>query len=404
MPGTIDFFRVGNADMTLITLSNGYTVLVDCYLLEEKTDLVAVTVDDLCTRLNKDGNGRPAVDVFLETHPDDDHCHGAKTYLHLRPMSEYADEPKGDNARKKIVVREMWSSPLVYRRHSPDHKLTDDAVAINSEAKRRVEAFRVKKAANDRAGKTTSLSDMADCERVRVIGEDYKKDGLDRLAGLDAIRVSLDDTFVIRDRNGSPLMSVNVLAPLPVVSDADEAVLTKNNSSVIVRFGFHFYGGATPTWYALFGGDAEAEIWRRLYKRHKGDLSNRLGYDLLLAPHHCSWGVLSVEAASAKAGVDATARMALEQTDDGYVVASSKKIINDDDNPPAHRAKVEYIDILDDAMDHFYCTGEVGSGEEGARLTFGITVGGPQPPSRKAPATSAASASAALAGVARPHG
>lgn len=404
MPGTIDFFRAGNADMTLITLSSGYKVLVDCYLLEQGTDLVAATVDDLYARLGHDENGRPAVDVFLETHPDDDHCHGAKTYLHLRPMSEYADEPKGDKARKKIVVREMWSSPLVYRRHSPDHKLTDDAVAINSEAQRRVEAFRVRKAANDKVGKATSLSDMADGERIRVIGEDYKKDGLDRLAGLDAIRVNVDDTFLVRDRNGSPLMSVNVLAPLPVVSDADEAVLTKNNSSVIVRFGFHFSGGAEPIWHALFGGDAEVDIWRRLYRSHKANLSGKLGYDLLLAPHHCSWGVLSEEPTSAKAKADAEARKALEQTDDGYVVASSKKIINDDDNPPAHRAKVEYIDILDDAGDRFYCTGEAGSGEEAARLTFDITVAGPKPPSRKAPATSAGSASAALAGTARSHG
>ncbi len=400
MPGTIDFFRVGNADMTLVTLSTGYTVLIDCYLLDKGTDLVAATVDDLHTRLNKDGNGRPYVDAFLETHPDEDHCKGAEAYLHLRPLSEYVDEPKGDNARKKIVVREMWSSPLVYRRRSPDHKLTDDAVAINSEAKRRVEAFKTALKSNSKAG----LLDMADGERIRIIGEDYKKDGVDRLAGLDAIRVNVDDSFVIQDKNGSPLMTINVLAPLPVISNEDEAVLTKNNSSVIVRLGFHFSGGAMPTWYALFGGDAEVEIWRRLHLRHKVNMLGKLGYHLLLAPHHCSWGVLSEEAASAKAKVDTEARAALAQTDDGYVVASSKKIINDDDNPPAHRAKVEYIDILDDAKERFYCTGEAGSGEKAARLTFDITVAGPQPPIRKAPATSAGAASAALSSVPRSHG
>lgn len=400
MPGTIDFFRVGNADMTLVTLSSGYTVLIDCYLLDKGTDLVVATIDDLHTRLNKDGNGRPYVDAFLETHPDEDHCKGAESYLHLRPLSEYVDEPKGDNARKKVVVREMWSSPLVYHRANAKHKLTPDAVAINSEAKRRVKVFKKALESNPKM----ALRDMVDGERIRIIGEDYKQDGVDQLEGLDAIRVNVDDSFVISDKNGSPLLTISVLAPLPVVSDEDEAVLTKNNSSVIIRLGFHFSGGATPTWYAMFGGDAEVEIWRRLYRRHKVNLPGKLGYDLLLAPHHCSWGVLSEVAASAEAEVDAEARAALEQTDDGRVVASSKKIINDDDNPPAHRAKVEYIDILDDARDHFYCTGEVGSGEEATRLTFDITVAGPKPPSRKAPATSAGAASAALAGTARPHG
>lgn len=399
MSGTIDFFRVGNADMTLITLSTGYKVLIDCYLVEESTDLVIATVEDLYARLSEDGNGRPYVDAFLESHPDDDHCHGAETYLHLKPLADYVDEPKG-NARKKIVVREMWSSPLVYRRRSKDHNLTNDAAAINTEAKRRVEAFRGKLAKD----KEVNLSDMSDGDRIRIIGEDYKKDGVDRLEGLDAIRVNTDDSFVISNSYGSPVLTVNVLAPLPVMNEEDEAVLTKNNSSVIIRLGFHFSGSATPSWYAMYGGDAAVEIWRRLYKRHKADLAGTLGHHLLLAPHHCSWGVLSGEKASKDAKVDPEARKALAQTDDGYVVTSCKKIVNDDDNPPAHRAKVEYIDILDDADDRFYCTGVKGSGEDDVRLTFEITVAGPQPPSRKSTGSTAAGASAALTSVPRPHG
>lgn len=395
MPGFIDFFRVGNADMTLITLASGYTILLDCYLVDEKTDLVAATVDHLYARLPKDNNDRPYVDAFLETHPDEDHCHGAASYLHLGKPENYVEKAQG-GAKKKVFIREMWSSPLVYRRRSEDHKLTPDAVAINSEAKRRVEVFR--------SSKAKSLSEMADGNRIRIFGEDYKKDGVDRLDGVEAIRVNIDESFVITDINGTPQLTVTVRAPLPVGTPEDEAALTKNSSSVVIQLGFHFSGRTHPLWYALFGGDAEVEIWRRLYRRHKNDL-RALGHHLLLAPHHCSWSVLSEEKASATAKVDAEARTALAENYDGYVVSSCKKIIDDNDNPPAHRAKREYVDeILDGAGDRFYCTGEPAVGEEDNRLTFDITGAGPKPPSRKAPASSSAGAAGALASTPRSHG
>jgi len=61
---------------------------------------------------------------------------------------------------KKIVIREIWSSPIVFRRASKTHTLCDDAKAFNTEARRRVQANRDKDFA------------VRDGDRIQIMGED----------------------------------------------------------------------------------------------------------------------------------------------------------------------------------------------------------------------------------------
>jgi hypothetical protein len=61
----------------------------------------------------------------------------------LGPLDKYPDDKK-DDKDKKIVIREMWSSPIVFRRASKTHTLSDDAKAFNTEARRRVQVNRDK--------------------------------------------------------------------------------------------------------------------------------------------------------------------------------------------------------------------------------------------------------------------
>ena len=96
-------------------------------------------------------------------------------------------------------------------------------------------------------------------------------------------------------------------------------------------------------------------------------------------PHHCSWRSLSFDRWSKlgeKVKFDPDARKALSQTRKGAViVASSKPIKKDDDNPPHERAKREYIDILDSDSERFYCTDEYW-GEENQALQFEVKASG----------------------------
>jgi hypothetical protein len=107
-----------------------------------------------------------------------------------------------------------------------------------------------------------------------------------------------------------------------------------------------------------------------------GEIADWLTYDILQAPHHCSWRSLSFDSWSdlgEKVKVDQDARAALSQIRKGAViVASSKPIKKDDDNPPHERAKREYVDTLDGDDERFYCTDEYWNDEHRA-LEFELT-------------------------------
>ena len=81
MEHTIKYYPVGNADCTLIKLDNGMTIIVDCQILSDLTDGKGKQINydvkaDLLKELKKDTSGRPYVDLFISTHPHDDHCKG----------------------------------------------------------------------------------------------------------------------------------------------------------------------------------------------------------------------------------------------------------------------------------------------------------------------------------------
>jgi len=147
MPSTITFFPVDNGDMTLIKLDDKKTLLIDInirQIAEDDDDPACNVVKELRDFLAKDDKGRPFVDVFLLSHPDQDHCTGLQKHFHLGSLNDYADKPpKGEDL--KIVIGEMWSSPLVFRRASKNHTLGDEAKAFSKEAKRRVNLYKEKR-------------------------------------------------------------------------------------------------------------------------------------------------------------------------------------------------------------------------------------------------------------------
>lgn len=81
MEHLIKFYPVENADCTLIKLDNGKTIITDCQILDNLNNDKGIQVRfdvkaDLLKELGKDRNGNPFVDLFVSTHPHDDHCKG----------------------------------------------------------------------------------------------------------------------------------------------------------------------------------------------------------------------------------------------------------------------------------------------------------------------------------------
>lgn len=331
-------FRAGNGDMTLLELESGRLVLIDINIRDAACDPNDQTPDvlgqlrEILEKRGRDEFGRLYVDAFLLTHPDQDHCRGLAAYFHLGSLSEWSE------SSDKIAIGEMWSSPIVFRRRGRNHSLCADAQAWATEARRR---------ANQIKGGQTPF----DGDRIQILGEDVSGKIDERLR---PYVVEVGD--VITTINGGYDLSFRglLIAPKgPTDSEDEEDQLSKNNSSVVMRISLSADWNPEAARY-LFGGDAEVAIWERIWARTS---IHDLEYDVLIAPHHCSWRSLSHHSYSIygeDALVSEGAKDALSQARKGArVLASSRTITSEDSDPPSHRAKREYAGIV--GSKQFHC-------------------------------------------------
>src|SRR6266567_1073559 len=308
MSAKITFFPVGNGDMTLIVLNdtNETSILIDVNIrcaADEPDDDTCDVAGELRKKLKTDDKGRPYVNVFVMSHPDKDHTTGLQKHFHLGPLEDYVDEPP-EGEELKIVIREIWSSPMVFRRASKNHTLTDNSKAFNKEAKRRANLY-----------KANAGSNITDGDRILIIGEDEDPE---KTKGLEGILKKQGDIINWINGNYSNYAWVRVLGPFPKGDEEEEKNLVKNHSSVIMQY--HIASDLTHPDSCIFltGGDAEVAIWKKLWETFKYSTDN-LKYDLLQTPHHCSWHVLSFDSRSQcdDPKVDADAKSALSQANTG---------------------------------------------------------------------------------------
>lgn len=349
MPASIVFFPVDNGDMTLITLADGRTILVDINIRQDADNPLTSTYDvasDLRGRLKRDINNRPFVDVFLLSHPDKDHCTGLQKHFHLGALANYCDDNKIDN-EKRIVIRELWSSPMVFRRASKNHTLCEDACAFNTEARRRV-----------KINKENNFFNIPQGDQILIMGEDENG----KTDDLNPILIKSGTTFRINNQEYDSNLECFLIAPMTKQSEELECTLSKNHSSVIINFSIASNNHSDKCRF-LSGGDAEVEIWEMIWDKYRST-PEILAYNILQTPHHCSWRTLSYDSWSEKgesAKESADAVNALSQARKGAAIVASSKLIQDEDSdPPCIRAKRTYTRIVQQlsVSGKFYCTGE----------------------------------------------
>ncbi|MFW1843603.1 metallohydrolase [Acinetobacter pittii] len=363
MPASIVFFPVDNGDMTLITLADGRTILVDINIRQDADNSLTSTYDvasDLRSRLKRDQNNRPFVDVFLLSHPDKDHCTGLQKHFHLGALANYCDDNKVDN-EKRIVIRELWSSPMVFRRASKNHILCEDACAFNTEARRRV-----------KINKENNFFNIPQGDQILIMGEDENG----KTDELNPILIKSGTTFRINNQGYDSNLECFLIAPITKQSEELECILSKNHSSVIINFSIASNDYSDKCRF-LSGGDAEVEIWELIWDKYRST-PEVLAYNILQTPHHCSWRTLSYDSWSengenAKESVDAV--NALSQARKGAAIVASSKLIQDEDSdPPCIRAKRTYTRIVQQlsVSGKFYCTGEYPKSTNVKPLVFDI--------------------------------
>lgn len=284
MSATIDFYPVGSGDMTLIRLASGKTILIDIHIRQkadsESEDDYSDAASMLKDVLDRDGDGRLYVDVFALSHPDRDHIAGLERHFHLGAPSNLKKPSKDNAGPEKVLIREMWSSPLTFRRKDKvDGPLCADAEAWREEARRRVKLHKAKDSKANELG-----------NKILVLGEDIHN----KTEGIEGIVVNVGDQITQIGGENDSTFSALLLSPKLVSGEEAEELKGKNNSSIVLRFSLAPEKGKTADIRFLTGGDAEIDIWKRIWERNKATKDN-LAYHVLQTPHHCSLGCLSYD-------------------------------------------------------------------------------------------------------------
>jgi hypothetical protein len=374
---SITYFPVGNGDTSLIRLSDDANILIDCNITnkskEDDEEKWYDLKDYLLKVLKKDEKGTNHIDLFILTHPDQDHCLGFEDNFYIGDPKKFLNSANKD---KKILIDELWFTPRLFLPQESEASLCPSAQAFLKEARRRIKVYKEDKTQSILPG-----------NRLHIIGYSDNK----RLAGLKDIIIA-PGTFTNRiNEVYKKDFSIFIHAPFRKNLDSEDS--ERNETSVVFQARFNV-DGKDRAGLALFGGDAQYEIWRDILSR--SDMSD-LEWDLFLAPHHCSWTFFS-ENDYKDDSIPSKESMELlnNKRDGAIIVASCKPIKDDDDNPPHYLAAEKYKEIV--GKKKFYVTMEYPSSEQPGPLEFEITKMGPQrkDPPRTGTITSSAAVNAVV--------
>ena len=334
MANNMTFFPVGNGDMTLITTDKRINFLMDCNMrksAEEETNNDYDCNEYLHNNLNSD-DGMMYIDALFLTHSDQDHCRRMKEYFNLC-APENADDTK-------IRINELYVPAKLLV--DTEHK-NDDADAIRKEANRRLGLF-----GTDAFNKSGN--------RVKIIGYSEELEEYNSLI--------IGAGKYITSINGIEDYGAEIFVLRPVKRDTDDENASVNDCTASFKISFTINGN---TYVAIVGGDITCENWKEVIQYNED-----LEFDILLAPHHCSWHSVSTEDADG-GNPDKEIEDFLEKSKDkAFIIASSKMIKRNNDNPPSYRAKNVYTKHLNDE-ERFICTAEYPDSENPKPLVLKIT-------------------------------
>jgi hypothetical protein len=392
MASKIKYYPVDNGDQGLISIEeSGYTtnIVVDCNIRESckgnsdptqydvKCDLIAA----LKKRKINDVEGVPYTDIFALTHGDEDHLLGFEKNFYQGDPRNYRKKNKED---EEILIDVLWFTPMVMGTAT-----NDDERCFNKEAKRRIKLHRDKSPDKELAG-----------NRIIIIGNDASED----LSGLDLVR-KLPGQIISRF-NDRDLLTFSIFIHSPYQQQLTDEEVDKNRVSLV--FQARFKSSASSTDFctlAMFGGDSDHEAWKVILektKKHKNDVKEKaLNWDLFLAPHHCSWSFFND---TPQKDHPEPAKTSLEILDykrgAARVIASSKEIKNNEDNPPHYKAKEQYVKKVKE--ENFLNTATaIKNGKTPQPIIFEITAQGPMKP-KKQEGSASATGGAALGALNQP--
>lgn len=351
MSATVRYYPVINGDSTLLELTSGKQILVDCRFINN--DPPYDVHKDLLEKVKKK-DSRPYLPCFLLTHGDEDHCLGYANVFHTGELSTYK-QPKTDE-KPKIVVGTMWFSPHIFQ----DDELCKDAKEYRKEAQRRMDLHRRRAPERNQDG-----------NRIVVVG--YSSDPV--IQGLpDDITYRAGDIIDIIDGEQQSDFRLFIHAPFRRNLDDENVVRNDTSISFMAAFGSGAVNDATTF---FFGGDANYAVLEEILRQSKLHGNEEwLSYDAFMGPHHCSWGTFNETPYAENTTPREKILELLDYKRSGArIVVSCKPISSSDSNPPHHAAKKEYVKKV--GSDKFYCTMEYPNKTAPQPIVFEIGASGP---------------------------
>lgn len=332
MEHIIKYYPVGNADCSLVKLANGKTILIDCCFREiTKDDKGNPTIydvkADLLSELRKK-NGHPYVDLFINTHPHEDHIIGFEKHFYCGKPEDYDDEKDAE----KIIIGELWVTPKT---------LTNDVAeklsCLRKEAKRRRKLY------DDNVQYVGDYGNY-----LHIIGYDKDKE-FDK-------RYGYVPGQIVEKINGGNLQWLEIFIHAPFKEDVETSKDKddKNIISIVMQFGFKIEDVKDIVCKAIFAGDAEHPVWTHILENNTD--KDRLKWNILLAPHHCSWTFFN--STSNKDEIVEAANKILTDYQIGsnaHIIASSEEIKDNENDPPCYKAMKKYKGKLKNES-NFFCT------------------------------------------------
>jgi len=343
MANRITHYPVDNGDHSLIAVEeNSYTthIMVDCNIRESckgdadksKFDVKADLIKHLNKKVVNSFKEVSYTDIFILSHGDDDHLHGFEKNFYQGDPKNFKQENKDQD---EIFVDVLWFSPMVMGECT-----NEDEECFNKEAKRRIQLHRNKSSDKDVAG-----------NRIVIIGYDENED----LSDLDLVRKVPGD--IVTRFNDRDLSTFSIFIHAPYKIQLTSADPNRNHTSIVFQARFKQTSSANSFLaLAMFGGDADHYAWKIILqktKKYKNNTKERaLDWDLFLASHHCSWSFFNdTPQENNPIPVDTSLEILDYARNGAKVIASSKVIKNNTDNPPHFQAKQEYIKKLASSSD-----------------------------------------------------
>lgn len=343
------FWPVGTGDSTTLVISDDLVMQIDLNdraLADEDDTPEVPVVDELVASLPR-RDDTPYLAVFALTHADKDHCSGFADLL------------------DKAMIGELWATPRLWREYvdGNEDELCSDAQAFQAEAERRVAAVRAAVADG---------VEPASGDRIIVIGydTDHDKHAYDDLP--ERFKSGPGKAVTTLDGNDcQDAFEAFIHAPF-----ASDAAAARNETSLAMQITLKDESGVDGR-LLLLGDLAHDTIMKIMSFSEEHERPERLEWDLLLAPHHCSKKVMYLHSVDGSEQLQQDVLDALErhQRAGAVIISSSKSIPSEDSdgaNPPHKMAADRYREIADD----FLVTMDWLDINKPSPIVFGVTADG----------------------------